>query len=60
MNTQSPESEDARLSRAYDQLLNQYVPTGFLIDDNRNLLHTFGEETNKYLSPRQEECRQMC
>ena len=34
---------DLRLSRAYESLLNRYVPTGVLLNDQREVLHVFGE-----------------
>jgi len=34
---------DLRLSRAYESLLNRYVPTGVLINDQREVLHVFGD-----------------
>ncbi|MEM9711148.1 MAG: CheR family methyltransferase [Actinomycetota bacterium] len=31
-----------RLLKAYDELLDEYAPPAFLVDENRHLLHTFG------------------
>ncbi len=36
-------SSDVRLLRAYDSLLERYMPPGLLISENRSLLHTFGD-----------------
>lgn len=33
---------DVRLIRAYDMLLDQYVPAGVLTNDRREVIHTFG------------------
>ncbi len=41
---------DKSLMRAYDALLGDYVPAGFLINEQRELLHTFGG-ASKYLAP---------
>ena len=34
--------ENLNLARTYDALLEQYVPTGFLVDDQNRILHIFG------------------
>lgn len=41
---------DLRLARAYEALLNRYVPTGVLVNDRREILHVFGE-ADRYLRP---------
>ncbi len=33
---------DLRVSRAYEALLNRYVPTGILLNEKREILHVFG------------------
>ncbi|MEO1064228.1 MAG: CheR family methyltransferase [Actinomycetota bacterium] len=38
----SRSSVSDRLLKAYDQLLEDYAPPAFLVDENRHLLHTFG------------------
>ena len=38
-----------RLIECYDLILREYVPSGLLLDENRNILHVFGD-ANKYLS----------
>src|SRR5690606_21057652 len=39
----SSSGRDQRLLPAYDQLLEIYMPTGVLVDEHYELLHTFGE-----------------
>lgn len=39
-----------QVARAYEQLLNLFVPTGVLINERREVLHTFGE-AERYLRP---------
>ena len=34
--------ENLNLARTYDALLEQYVPTGFLVDEQNRILHIFG------------------
>lgn len=34
---------DVKLLRAYDTLLERFMPPGLLISDNRSLMHTFGD-----------------
>lgn len=38
-----PSAPPRNLLLAYDALLRQFIATGFLIDDDRNLLHVFGD-----------------
>jgi len=40
-NKMSPQSE-IRVTRAYEALLQKYVPPSILVDENRTLIHTFG------------------
>ncbi len=42
---------DRQLLQAYDALLEQYMPPGFLIDENRRILHYFGD-VSTFLQPR--------
>ncbi len=42
---------DPRLLRTYDLLLEKYMPTGFLINDAKEVLHSFGK-TAPYLQPK--------
>jgi two-component system, chemotaxis family, CheB/CheR fusion protein len=42
---------DPRLLRTYDVLLEKYMPTGFLINDAKEVLHSFGK-TTPYLQPK--------
>ena len=44
-------SVNERLMRAYDDLLSIYGPTGFLIDDQRRLVHVFGSAGPLLTSP---------
>ena len=39
------------LNRIYDALLERYIPTGFLINEQREVLHIFGD-ASRYLQPR--------
>jgi len=39
------------LNRVYDGLLEKYVPNGFLVNDQEELLHIFGD-TSKFLKPK--------
>ncbi len=41
---------DNQLIRDYDVLLKEYMPAGVLIDQNRQILHTFGD-TSSFLLP---------
>ncbi len=41
---------DLRLARAYDVLLNRYVPSAVLVDERREVLHVFGD-ADQYLRP---------
>ena len=50
LNRDRPESMSfTRLIECYDLILREYVPSGLLLDENRNILHVFGD-ANKYLS----------
>ncbi|MEM9608492.1 MAG: CheR family methyltransferase [Actinomycetota bacterium] len=40
-----------RLIKAYDSLLESFAPPAFLVDENRNLLHTFGAATTLLRQP---------
>jgi two-component system CheB/CheR fusion protein len=42
---------DARLMRAYDKLLEEHVPPSLLVNERRELVHTFGQ-AGQYLRPR--------
>jgi two-component system, chemotaxis family, CheB/CheR fusion protein len=42
---------DARLMRAYDKLLEEHVPPSLLVNERRELVHTFGK-AGQYLRPR--------
>lgn len=44
-------SNDPRLMRAYDILLDRYMPAGFLLNSSREIVHTFGNVTN-YIKPK--------
>jgi two-component system CheB/CheR fusion protein len=48
--TGRPPLNDARLFRTYDVLLQEYLPAGFLVDEDRQLLHSFGDARN-FLHP---------
>ncbi len=39
-----------KLPKVYDQLLNNYMPTGVLVNDRREVVHIFGN-ANRYLQP---------
>lgn len=41
---------EMRVSRAYEALLNRFVPTGVLINERREVVHLFGE-AERYLRP---------
>jgi two-component system CheB/CheR fusion protein len=43
---------DIRLLRAYDELLKEFLPAGFLLNENRELVHVFGE-AGKFIRPGQ-------
>ncbi|MAX23474.1 MAG: hypothetical protein CMJ19_03130 [Phycisphaeraceae bacterium] len=43
---------DIRLLRAYDELLKEFLPAGFLLNENRELVHVFGE-AGKFIRPNQ-------
>jgi two-component system CheB/CheR fusion protein len=43
-------SADARLSRAYEILMNRFVPTGALINERREVVHLFGQG-DRFLRP---------
>ena len=45
-----PSRTDSRLSRAYDSLLDRYMPPSLLINDSRQLVHTFGD-ASRFLRP---------
>lgn len=45
-----PPQREPWLTRAYNELLKRYIPTGALITDNRIVLHLFGEAQD-YLRP---------
>lgn len=45
-----PIAGDLRLARAYDVLLNRYVPTGVLVNERREVLHLFGQ-SDRFLRP---------
>ena len=50
LNRDRPESMSfTRLIECYDLILKEYVPCGLLLDDKRNILHTFGD-AGKYLN----------
>jgi two-component system CheB/CheR fusion protein len=49
-NQRLPIPGDVRLSRAYDTLLNRFVPTGVLVNERRDVLHLFGE-SDRFLRP---------
>ena len=50
LNRDRPESMSfTRLIECYDLILREYVPNGLLLDENRNILHVFGD-ANKFLS----------
>ena len=50
LNRDRPESMSfTRLIECYDLILREYVNSGLLLDENRNILHVFGD-ANKYLS----------
>ena len=42
---------DPRLMRAYDILLEKYMPCGFLLNNNREIVHSFGD-TSRIIKPR--------
>ncbi|HRE29267.1 MAG TPA: CheR family methyltransferase, partial [Anaerolineales bacterium] len=42
---------DLRLSRAYETLLNRYVPTGVLINEQREVMHVFGDADHFLRTP---------
>lgn len=42
---------DPRLMRAYDILLEKYMPCGFLLNNNKEIVHSFGD-TSKIVKPR--------
>lgn len=44
-------SVNERLIKAYDSLLESFAPPAFLVDENRNLLHTFGAATTLLRQP---------
>jgi len=39
---------DNKLSNTYNCLLNQFISSGFLIDENRNVLHIFGDAASYF------------
>ncbi len=41
---------DPRLSRAYETVLQRYVPAGFLLNEYQEILHVFGN-AHRYLTP---------
>ncbi|MBL8178355.1 MAG: PAS domain S-box protein, partial [Bryobacterales bacterium] len=41
---------DPRLSRAYETVLQRYVPSGFLLNEYQEIIHVFGE-AHRYLTP---------
>jgi len=50
LNRDRPESMSfTRLIECYDLILREFVTSGLLLDENRNILHVFGD-ANKYLS----------
>ena len=50
LNRDRPESMSfTRLIECYDLILREFVPSGLLLDENRNILHVFGD-ANRYLS----------
>lgn len=50
-NLQQTNSPQRNLMFAYDQLLERFIPSAFLIDEERNVLHVFGSGSD-YLAPR--------
>ena len=49
LNSDRPESLSfTRLVECYDLILREYISSGLLLDDQRNILHVFGD-ANKYL-----------
>lgn len=44
-------SNDPRFMRAYDILLDRFMPAGFLLNSSREIVHTFGDVTN-YIKPK--------
>ncbi len=40
----------SKLPKVYDQLLNNYMPTGVLVNDRREVVHIFGN-ANQYMQP---------
>ncbi len=49
-NKQTSPQTEIRISRAYELLLQQYVPPSLLIDENRRLIHSFGP-AREFLTP---------
>jgi len=50
LNRDRPESMSfTRLIECYDLILREFITSGLLLDENRNILHVFGD-ANKYLS----------
>jgi two-component system CheB/CheR fusion protein len=43
-------NSDPRLARVYDQLLNQFMPPGVLVNDKREAIHLFGN-ANRFVRP---------
>lgn len=41
---------DPRLARAYEMVLQRYVPSGFLLNESNEIVHVFGD-ANRYLLP---------
>ena len=47
---QSATRQESRITRAYDSLLDRFMPSGVLINERREILHVFGNARN-YLAP---------
>ncbi|MBL8218223.1 MAG: PAS domain S-box protein [Bryobacterales bacterium] len=48
--TRSASHADPRLSRAYETVLQRYVPAGFLLNEYQEIIHVFGN-AHRYLAP---------
>ncbi len=48
--TSMPLYSASKLPKVYDQLLNNYMPTGVLVNDRREVVHIFGN-ANRYMQP---------
>ena len=46
--TEQRSEENLSLAKTYDSLLEQFVPTGFLVDNNGKILHIFGSAADYF------------